>query len=79
MSQVHEFCLGGYLLKVNPFAYLVEVDINPGTRSGNIRSEHAPDWIFDSRHAIWLTVEELPIKDRALHGDQIREQLKESP
>ncbi len=63
---------------MNDFAYLVEIEIaREKTKAGKIRLEDLPDWIFDSRHAIWLTVEDLPIKDRATHGDRIREQLLE--
>jgi hypothetical protein len=76
--MVQEYCLNGYLLKVNDFAYLVEIATDSETTDGKIRLEDLPDWIFDSRHAIWLTVEDLPIKDRAAHGDRIREELLES-
>ena len=75
---VHQFCLDGYLLKVNDLAYLVEIEINRENKAGKIRLEDLPHWIFDSRHAIWLTIENLPIKDRARHGDRIREKLIES-
>lgn len=77
--MVQEYCLNRYVLKVNDFAYLVEIETDRETTDGKIRLEDLPDWIFDSRHAIWLTVEDLPIKDRAAHGDQIREELLELP
>ena len=78
MSRVNKYCLDGYLLKVNDLAYLVEIEINRENKAGKIRLEHLPHWIFDSRHAIWLTVEDLPIKDRATRGDRIRKRLMES-
>lgn len=76
--RVNKYCLDGYLLKVNDLAYLVEIEINRENKAGKIRLEDLPHWIFDSRHAIWLTVEDLPIKDRATHGDRIRDKLLES-
>jgi len=78
MSQIHEYCLDGFHLRVNDFAYLVEIEINPESKACNIQLKDLPDWIFDSRHAIWLTVDDLPIKDRATRGDRIRENLIES-
>jgi hypothetical protein len=78
LSRLNQYCLDGYLLKVNDLAYLVEVEINRENKADRIRLEDLPHWIFDSRHAIWLTLEDLPIKDRAAHGDRIREKLIES-
>jgi hypothetical protein len=75
-SRVRRYCLDGYLLKVNDLAYLVEIEMHHETKANDM--EDLPDWIFDSRHAIWLTLENLPIKDRATHGDQIREKLIQS-
>ena len=74
--RVNQYCLDGYLLNVNDLAYLVEIEMIHDTEVRD--PEVLPDWIFDSRHAIWLTVEDLPIKDRATHGDQIRKKLIES-
>jgi hypothetical protein len=75
-SPVNQYCLEGYLLKVNELAYLVEIEMNQDKKAGD--QENLPEWIFDSRHAIWLTVEDLPLKERATHGDRIREKLIES-
>lgn len=75
--MVQEYCLNRYVLKVNNFAYLVEIETDREKTDGKIRLADLPDWIFDSRHAIWLTLEDLPIKDRAAHGDRIREELLE--
>lgn len=78
MRSVTKYCLDGYLLNVNDLAYLVEIEINRENKAGKIRLEDLPHWIFDSRHAIWLTLEDLPLKDRATHGDRIRKRLTES-
>ena len=78
MSHTHEYYLDGFRLKVNDFAYLVEVEINFGTNDSKVQLKDLPDWVFDSRHAIWLTVDDLPIEERATRGDQIRKKLIES-
>ena len=75
--SINQYCLDGYVLKVNDLAYLVEIERNCENKAGKIRLEDLPHWIFDSRHTIWLTVEDLPIKDRATHGDRIRKRLME--
>jgi hypothetical protein len=75
-GRVNQYCLEGYLLKVNDLAYLVEIEMNHEKKAGD--QEDLPEWIFDSRHAIWLTVEDLPLKERATQGDRIRQKLIES-
>jgi hypothetical protein len=76
MSQVHQYYLDGFLLKVDDFAYLVEIHTADKKRSTQGNSMDLPSWIFQSEHAIWLTDENLPIKDRAARGDRIREKLR---
>lgn len=34
-----------------------------------------PEWVFNSRLAIWITEESAPIYDRSLAGEQIRNEL----
>lgn len=76
MSQVHQYYLGGFLLKVNDLAYLVEIE--PASEKPLHRADPSdlPDWVFHSEHAIWLTGDKIPIKDRAARGDRIRKKLK---
>jgi hypothetical protein len=67
--------LDGFLLHVDNFAYLVEIHASKKV-SPDTAPEELPDWLFQSRHAIWLTDENLPIQDRAAHGESIRQKLK---
>ena len=76
MSQVHQYYLDGFLLKVDDFAYLVEIrPVDQKRSTEDNPKDPPPSWIFQSEHAIWLTDENLPIKDRAARGDRIREKL----
>jgi hypothetical protein len=76
MPQIHQYYLHGFLLKVDDFAYLVEIKPTSEKPLNKDRPADLPDWIFHSQHAIWLTDENLPIKDRAARGDRIQEMLK---
>jgi len=77
MSQVHQYYLDGFLLKVDDYAYLVEIHaIDKKTPTEGTPKDLPPSWIFQSEHAIWLTDENLPIKERAARGDRIREKLR---
>jgi hypothetical protein len=75
MSQIQNYYLQGLSLRVNDSAYLVEIELNISKNAKKISESDLPEWIFRSRHAIWLTVESGSIHDRAKHGDQIREKL----
>jgi hypothetical protein len=75
MSQFHQYHLDGFLLKVNDFAYLVEIESTGEKPARKANPADLPSWIFDSEHAIWLTDENLPIKDRAARGDRVKEKL----
>ena len=66
--------LGHFLLTVNSACYLVEVreceQTDPDKQSSEI-----PSWVFESKHAIWLTDENKPIFERAKHGEKIKNQF----
>ena len=74
-KETQYFQLDRFSLMINPACYLVMV-----SRSGPLESATTdasfPEWIFDSRHAIWLTEEEKPIAERARRGDEIKKFLK---
>jgi hypothetical protein len=81
MSRIRQYHLHGLFLTVNDSAYLVEIGIDKRKQQRNaakVRISDLPDWIFRSRHAIWLTVERLSIQDRAKHGDHIRKKLMQA-
>jgi hypothetical protein len=75
MSRTQNYCLQGLSLRVNDSAYLVEIELNISKETKKMSELDLPEWIFRSRHAIWLTVENGSIHDRAKHGDQIRKKL----
>ena len=68
------FQLKHYGLRINSACYLVTVS-NTSQKEDSHRVQDLPDWVFTSKHAVWLTEEEEPIADRARNGDEIRKQL----
>ena len=66
--------LDRYGITLNAACYLVTVS-NANSARLNDAIEELPDWVFNSKHTIWLTDEEKPIAVRARHGDQIRKRL----
>jgi hypothetical protein len=75
MSRIQNYYLQELSLRVNDSAYLVEIELNIKKNGEKMSQSDLPEWIFRSRHAIWLTLENRSIYDRAKHGDQIREKL----
>jgi hypothetical protein len=73
-SEPQIFHYDRYGLMINPACYLVTVSQSAEAQTteplGNL-----PEWIFLSKHAIWLTEEEKPIAVRARHGDAIKKRL----
>jgi hypothetical protein len=76
VQHTNQFYLDGFLLSVDNYAYLVEIKSSEKKVIQDSGADELPDWMFDSRHAIWLTDENLPIRDRAAHGESIRQKLK---
>ena len=60
-----------FSLTLNKECYLVEVQEDPEI-SGSADISVLPDWIFESKHAIWLMEENKPIGDRARDGERVR-------
>lgn len=78
MSEVALYVLNGLALRVYPKAYLVEVrqlDENGGPEN---RISDLPDWVFRSRRAIWVTLENGSMQNRAERGETIKNELLSS-
>jgi hypothetical protein len=74
MGQPLRYRLGRFLLTVNSACYLIEVRECDRTDLDREPSD-LPSWIFESKHAIWLTDENKPIFERAKHGEKIKKQF----
>ncbi len=72
LGNFQKYFFKRYCLTLRPESYLVEVKaLNDRPRRCN-KLRDLPDWIFQSRLAIWLTDEDGPIQERSVRGDQIR-------
>lgn len=76
MIDALEIWLAGYCLEIYNASYLVQVTTERHKRSANTELRNVPDWVFHSKHAIWLTDEDASMLDRANHGDGIKKQLQ---
>jgi hypothetical protein len=74
MGQQGKFLVDGFSLTLNSECYLVEVQERPEIQ-GVTEASILPDWIFESKHAIWLMEENKPIADRARDGERVRQVL----
>ncbi len=74
MSEMDRYCIDGFELTVYESCYLVEVE---KTGSGlNLKEPRPlPEWVFGSRNAIWLAVENAPISVRAKDGESLKQRL----
>lgn len=59
-------------LVVDPGSYLVEVRYLHDLPRGSHSVSDLPDWVFQSKLAIWLMDRGASIMERAMKGDQIR-------
>ena len=75
MSGARRFYLHGLILTVYDSTYLVEVENAHGEAPEENRLSDLPGWVFDSRNAIWLAVENAPLSRRAADGELIRMEL----
>ena len=73
MSDLRKFFFEDLVLTVCSEAFLVKVQT--GKRRRGHQLADLPDWVFDSRNAVWLTEEEAPLSVRGNHGDLIRKRL----
>jgi hypothetical protein len=76
MADLLHFYLEPFVLTVNPACYLVEVAKRNREETRNSRLSELPEWVFQSKHAIWLTDENATIATRAKNGEQIRQKLQ---
>ena len=70
-----EFCFEDLVLAICRDAFLVKVQKQLRFRNSCHRLTDLPEWIFNSKNAIWLTEEDAPISIRADHGDVVRKRL----
>lgn len=75
MSDAALYVLNGLALRVYPKAYLVEVRRMDEEITEETRLSEIPEWVFGSRRAIWLTLENAPMYRRAERGDRIKKEL----
>ena len=74
MQMPKRYVIEGFQLDINHAAYLVDVTpAKKGVKEQTVRD--LPDWIFQSKHAIWLTSGSAQLIDRALEGDRIKKKL----
>lgn len=75
MAAFVEFCVDGFLLKINRAGYLVEV--HEAAIGCDCQGElgKLPDWVFHSKHAIWLSEEGASVLIRAVRGEEIKKRL----
>ncbi|MCI0446814.1 hypothetical protein L0152_26890 [bacterium] len=75
MRHTIEYRIAGFQLVIYPNGFLVEVmpENKIGPRKNNF--EELPAWVFQSKHAIWLTRENASIFQRALQGERIKRSI----
>ena len=75
MAALSRFQLGGLVLKVNEDAYLVEVESSDISMAQRNDLADLPRWVFESRHAIWLSAQSGPLNRRAFEGEMFKKKL----
>ncbi len=76
MTDIIKFYLDRYELIVDLGSYIVEAhELHTAPPFVHTISD-LPDWIFQSRLAIWLAEEGTSIYNRSVSGEKIRESLK---
>ncbi|MCI0412288.1 hypothetical protein L0222_05730 [bacterium] len=72
VKYVIEHRIAGFQLILHPGSYIVEVMPENELVSFVNQTKELPDWIFYSKHAIWLSRENTSIFQRAERGDQFK-------
>lgn len=75
MNEGSLYVIHGHALRIYPKAYLVEVLPREEKVEYESRFSDIPEWVFGSRRAIWLTLENGTMVNRAKRGDQIKNEL----
>lgn len=75
MTEITKFYLDRYELTVDVGSYIVEARELESPPPFVHTVTDLPDWIFQSRLAIWLTEEGTSIYNRSVSGEKIRERL----
>jgi len=74
MSSTAHFHIHGLHLIVHPKSYTVEVKSEEPAGKEDL-VEDLPNWIFDSRQAIWFSDKAATYFESAMFGDRIKEKL----
>jgi hypothetical protein len=74
MSDDLQYRVDDLLISVRSSSLLVIVR-RTGRPSGIDQFWELPEWVFTSRHVIWLSDEDLNVNIRARQGEQIKEWL----
>ena len=74
MTQPVRYYISGFILKIFGSAYLVEVKRANGETGCYENFQNLSDWVFCSRHSIWVTAEKGPIHLRAARGEKIEQE-----
>jgi hypothetical protein len=75
MKQSTCFHVHGFVLQVHPATYLIEVSKIDQPNADADALGDLPCWIFDSRYAIWLTLQGATLYERAIEGEKIRNHI----
>jgi len=74
MIDVMHYHVDDMLINVSPASYLVIVQRTEGPSYLN-QVRDLPDWVFTSKHVIWLTDEKLTVGERARNGEVVKRSL----
>ena len=72
MAESNRFYFDGLVLSLHLPSYLVEIQRLYWEPSYKNKISDLPEWVFNSRLAIWITDESGSIHERALEGERIR-------
>lgn len=78
MTNAVEYNLKGFNLTIYERAYLVEVRSIVQELTFTDSPTRLPEWVFQSRHTIWLSEHGSTLLERAEQGEAIKRQLLRS-
>ena len=76
MNQVLRFHVDSFELTVDTDSYIVAVREDPNPGGAQNACSDLPNWVFQSKHAIWLAEDNVSLYERATRGEKIKERLK---
>jgi hypothetical protein len=72
MSDISKYYFENFSLVVDRGTYLVEVHPPVDDPPRRNRVEDLPDWVFQSKLAIWLTQDNSPVYERSVAGEIVK-------